>query len=591
VFVNFADDNNHLLIGCNDRALLNEMQAILDGSKVRNCLQIIVPIKSGPKLYENFSKYKIDWASQNVKEEIDKVYANTKKRVLNIEKIKSQYGKNILFDYDYKGSYSPMEHQKIMFNAIVYNDAAAILADPGTCKTGPYLWAIDKRISKGIIKRALIITLSQLKRNILEEMTFQVPHLSGVVLEAKAQSEKILQKKFKIAKKNKDYDIYISNYESMYSLVEMFDDDYFDMIVLDEAHRIGSHTSRQTKNIIRKFESSKYKYIVSGTLHANNLMSFYMPFRFLGADTVPYADYIEFRRRYMYPVDPDMYIWVPSKTATMEVRRMVGQISVGFTKEECLDLPELIREKMYCEMTSGQEKLYKEFATELVAMVDDMCSKCNMLDKCDRSCEETIQAKNALVLAGKLRQIACGFYINTRINVDDDGRQTNASNIITLDENSKMILLLQTLSTIPDERKVIIWTTYIHAVKMIRDAIARAYGDKSVLTCYGDQDAFDIVEQFRKPEHHFVVANPAKFGVGLNIQFSNYQIFFNNSYSQIQREQAEGRQHRQGQKDCVTVIDLITKNTIDELVLRALLSKKDLSISLSALAKVIKKDM
>ena len=591
MFVGFAQDKSHLLRGCYDDALLNEALAILDGDKVRGNRQIIVPIKSGSKLYEHFSRYKIEWCSQEVKDEVDRATANSKKRTINIEKIKAQYGCQITFDYEYSGLYKPMDHQKIMFNAIAYNDAAAILADPGTCKTGPYLWAIDRRISKGSIRRALVITLSQLKRNVLEEMKIQTPHRSGVILDNKIQSEKILKKGYKNPKKNVDYDVYIANYESMHSLVEIFEDDFFDMIVLDEAHRVGSHSSRQTKSIIGKFESSKFKYIITGTLHSNNLMSFYMPFRFLGSDTIPYADYYEFRRRYMYPVDKDMYIWVPSQTAEMEVRKMVGKLSVGFTKEECLDLPELIREKLYCEMTPNQEKLYKEFSSELIAQIDGMCNKCNMNGKCDRSCEETIQAKNVLVLAGKLRQLACGFYINTRITVDESGKQKNESNIITLNENSKMALLLQALSTIPENRKVIIWTTYIHSVKMIHAAISKAYGEKSVLTCYGNQDAFEIVEEFKKPEHSFVVANPTKFGVGLNIQFSNYQIFFNNSYSYIQRDQAEGRQHRQGQKDCVTVMDLVTRGTIDELVLKALISKKDLSISLSLLARVIKKGM
>jgi len=77
-------------------------------------------------------------------------------------------------------------------------------------------------------------------------------------------------------------------------------------------------------------------------------------------------------------------------------------------------------------------------------------------------------------------------------------------------------------------------------------------------------------------------------GVGQNIQFSNYQVFFNNSYSWILRDQAEGRQHRQGQKEKVTIIDLLTKDTVDELRLEALMNKQDLALSLSQLSRVLK---
>jgi SNF2 family DNA or RNA helicase len=588
MYINFHSEPGKVLIGCDDRALLDSMQAVMDGSKVRNKNQIIIPIKSGPKIYQ-FDKSGIQWHSQAVKDEIDKIIANIKKRESNIEKIKAQYGKVITFDYVYKGVYELLDHQKIMFNAIFYNDAAAILSDPGTCKTAPYLWAIDKRIAQGKIKKALIITLPQLKRNVYEEMIVQTPHLKGVILDNKAQSEKIIKKSYKKTSQNIDYDVYIANYESMFSLIDFFDDYYFEMVVLDEAHRIGSPSSRQTKSIIDKFENTKFKYIVSGTLHSNNVTSFYMPFRFLGPDTVPYANFYEFRRRYMYPVDPDMHIWVPSKTAKQEVRDMVGKLSISFLKEDCLDLPELIRESAYCSMSSEQSKTYIDMASQLIAQIDDMCLKCNRKDDCDRSCEETIRAKSALTLIGKLRQIASGFYINTKITVDETGKEKNDSNIITFNDNPKIGLLMQILTTIPDDKKVIIWTNYVYAVKMIHDAISKAYGESVSVTCYGDQDAFEQVEKFKDPRVSFMISNPSKGGVGLNIQFSNYQIFYSNSYSYIQREQAIGRQHRKGQKNKVTVIDLITSKTIDETILSALMGKKDLSISLSEYARVVKK--
>ena len=154
-----------------------------------------------------------------------------------------------------------------------------------------------------------------------------------------------------------------------------------------------------------------------------------------------------------------------------------------------------------------------------------------------------------------------------------------------------MRLLMSTLENIPDGRKVIVWTTYVHGVRMIYDAIVKAYGAESVLTCYGTQKGFQQVELFKDPKKWVLVANPTKAGVGLNIQFSNYQIFFNNSYSYVKKEQCEGRQHRQGQKDSVTVFELISKCTVDEIVLGSVRDKKNLSISLSALAKVIKKQL
>jgi len=582
------ESSSSFVIECDNESVLGLMKAVMDGEKLRNKNKIRIPIKAAV-LLSQFDSYGIN-ADQVSQDLIKKLIEKKNKRVINICRIKQNYSdKEIKFDYEYKGPYVPMAHQKIMFNAISYSDAASIIADPGTCKTGPYLWAIDKRIRSNTIKKALVITLSDLKKNVLEEMLVQVPYLKGVVLKSSSHANQVINKLFPKSKNNIDYDIYITNYESMFSIEEYIPKNYFDMVVLDEAHRLGSPTSRQTKTIIRMFEDTPYKYIVTGSLHANNSMSFYMPFRFLGADTVPYASYEEFRRRYMYSVDPDQYVWIAAPGAHEEIKRITGDLSVMFKKEDCLDLPPLIRQKYTCTMKGGQEKLYRQMEKDLVATIDDMCDKCNKKGHCDNSCENELAAKTALTLQIKLHQIACGFYINTRYEMDQKtGSEKNISNTIIMDENPKLNLLMSTLNNIPSDRKVIIWTNYTMAVQLISQAIEKSFGKDSYLTCFGDQDAFETVKLWEKIDAPYVIANPKKMGVGQNIQYSNYQVFVSNSRSWVARDQAEGRQHRKGQKNEVTVIDLVVESTMDEIVLASLMNKQDLALTLSELSRVIK---
>lgn len=583
-------DKKRLKVECIDRNLLEEIKMVTNGRAIYNEPAITIHYKSSPKLVM-WNKLPFNF-EPGVLDFIKSVHHKTQKRVWTIAKIRSQYGNNPSFDYDYKGVYDgPLEHQKIMFNGIAYTDACALLADPGTCKTAAYLWGIDKRIQRGQVRKALIVTLSPLKENVLEEMEKQVPHLRGVVLKSTTRSKKILRKSYKQKRFNKDYDIYITNYEAVYNLGEAIKElpDYFDMVVLDEAHRAGTPTSRQTKAIIKAFDYVPYKYIITATLHANHLMSFFMPFRFLGPDTVPFAHWMEFRRRFMYSVDKDGHIWMPSPGSINECTKITGKLSFLFKKEDCLDLPPLIQEQMSCDMGPGQSKLYEQMKSDMVAIIEDMCSKCNKFGRCDMSCRDSVSAKNALVLLTKLRQICCGFYINTRIRIEDSGKEVNDSNIITLPENPKLDLLMKTLSCIPQDRKVIIWSTYIHAIELIRERLRKAFGEKSTLTCYEKQNAYKMVQEFKKPEYSFMVAMTSKLGVGQNMQYSNYQVFFNNSYSPIQREQALGRQHRQGQTEKVTAFDLTIRKSIDEIILATLLKKKNLSITLSRLSVVIQK--
>lgn len=581
-------NKRQILIGCDDIGLLESMKSVMDGKKVRGKNQIIIPYKSITKLsyYSDITPIYMDDKSKEILGKVSEVIIRRQKI---IKRIRSDYGK-APFDYDYKCTKYPdaLEHQKVIFNAIYHSDIVCIDSDPGTCKTGPYIWAIDKRIQMGIIKKAIVITLAPLKQNVLDEMNIQAPHMNGTILPNVNTAEKIINKSYKVKKYNKDYDVYIANYESMYSLSRVIPEDYFQMVVLDECHRIGSPTSRQTKEIMKMFENTPYKVILTGTLHANGLMSFFTPFRFLGPDTVPYARYDEFRSRYMFSVDPDGYVWVPSSGSKQRVQKIVNKITVAFKKEDCLDLPPLIFDTMKCDLEGDQAKAYKDIKKDFITKVENMCNKCDKKGNCDNRCSETIEAKSALTLCWKLQQIAAGFYINTMKSVDQKtGVVHDNSNTIVFNSNPKINLLRQAIDNISENKKIIIWATRTKALELISNMIRSKYGKETYLTCFGSDNAYNVVERFRNGKERFVIANPSKMGVGLNMQFSQYQIFFMNPMSYIQRDQAIGRQHRQGQKERVEVIDLVVRGTIDEGVLSDLKKKNDLNITLSRLARVV----
>ena len=575
---------------CENAQLLLSAQDLVDGDKVRGKNQITFPIKSLPKMAKVIPEW---WkvSSEDAIKATMEVSNNVKRRKQWIVEIRNQYSGEVKFHDNYKvtGSYPPLKHQIVMFNAIARLGGAAILAEPGTCKTGAYLWGIDYRIKSGSVTKALVITLSHLKENVLAEMKVQTPELRGVVLDGKIQADKIINKTYKIEKKNQDYDVYIANYESMFTLVDIIPDDYFDMVILDEAHRIGSPRSRQTKNIVRKFEYAKFKYIITGTLNANSPMSFYMPFRFLGPDMVHEANFYEFRQRHFYTVDPEQHIWVPSPGTHRHVQELIGNASVCFKKEDCLDLPPKVYETLTCSLSPAQQEEYNRTRDEMMFIVKKGCQDCDKNGtECGWVCNNAILIKNILVKITKLAQITCGFFIDTKFEITSEGKKIDKSVVHWFDENPKLSLLVSALNDIPQDRKVIIWSHYTAGVKLIADKIKKAFGDNSYVTVYGDVNAFDMVNKFKDdPKIRFFIANQKKAGTGLNIQFSNYQIFFSNDYSYIRRQQAEDRQHRQGQKNTVTIFDLACHKTIDEEVLKIILvDKKEMDASLNSLARI-----
>lgn len=490
-------------------------------------------------------------------------------------------------DYVVKGPFQPLRHQISMYNAMNETTCCAILSEAGTCKTASYLWCIDNRIARGLISKAIVITLAGLKKNVVAEAKMQTPGLRCIAVDGTEHMAKTISKL-------NEYDVVITNYEAIRHLPKILTSQVvgsFGMIVLDEAHRVGSHDSAQTEEIMKMFSDVPYRYIVTGSLVSNNEMSFYMPYRFLGADIVPVSRYEQFRRTYMITVDPNQRIWKPLPGTATLVRKLIADVGIGFKKDACLDLPGIVEISRTCSMDTEQKKADKQLIKELVTVVEDMCQQCSGSNfgymDCNRGCGNAIMIDHALVLIGKRRQIASGFYIQTMVKLNGEGKEVNDSQVVKIGKNPKLKLLGDYLDEIPFDEKVIVWTHWVWTIKEI-ETYLKARKDGGVVVCYGDIDAFDAVEQFKLPGIKYFLAMPSKAGVGLNIQFSSYQVWFSNHYSWIQYDQAIARQDRQGQKNKVTVCHLVCEGSADEDVLAVLKHKRELSISLGSGAVIWK---
>jgi SNF2 family DNA or RNA helicase len=469
-------DKGWLIIEYDNELSLEELKGCLDGCKIRNKKQVLFPeeaIINVPGILDKSNEIIFEEQTESI---FKKVYSTSLTRMDNVRKIKESYFKeNIPFNYKYTGTYpSILKHQKVFYNMMFYTNKCGILGDAGTCKTAPFLWVINQRLKMGTIKKALIITLSDLKETIMEEIKLQCPEMykQTIIINGSQHANTIVNKLYKKKELNREYDVYINNYESMNSFFKIYNGKMeFDMVVCDEAHRISHVDTKQTQTIIAAFGNTKYKYAVTGTLNSNFLLSFFGVWRFLGPDTVPYSSFREFRRHYMRSVDPDGRVWIPlSKNHIESVAKIIGDISVKYTKEECLDLPGVVYHKIYYDMTSEQETYYKQASKDMIVEFNNICLLCNKKDICDRSenekCSNTVQLKNALVMTGKLAQIAMGFYNNKRIIIDDDEKEVDDSNTIFFSDNQRIKALKECLEQI-GENKVIIWCYSVIFMKNI----------------------------------------------------------------------------------------------------------------------------
>ena len=131
------------------------------------------------------------------------------------------------------------------------------------------------------------------------------------------------------------------------------------------------------------------------------------------------------------------------------------------------------------------------------------------------------------------------------------------------------------------EDKCIIWANYVHNIEMIKTKLRETYGADSVVSIYGKDSVEvrnDAVETFQHNDRcRFLVGNPTVGGYGLTLTAARHVIYFSNSYNLEVRQQSEDRAHRHGQTGQVTIVDIIARDTIDEMVLNSLENKIELS--------------
>ena len=170
---------------------------------------------------------------------------------------------------------------------------------------------------------------------------------------------------------------------------------------------------------------------------------------------------------------------------------------------------------------------------------------------------------NVITQLMRLHQITCGHFKS-----DDGTTQTLKSN--RLDE------LMDVLSEM--EGKAVIWAHYRYDIEVIVEAIKKEYGDKSVVTYYGDTSTDDRQKAIKliqdpKSEVRFIVGTPQTGGYGITLTGASTMIYYSNGYDLEKRLQSEDRAHRIGQTKSVTYVDLIAPKTIDEKIRKALRKK------------------
>jgi superfamily II DNA or RNA helicase len=413
---------------------------------------------------------------------------------------------------------------------LAMTNLGGILADEmglgKTVQTLAFLRA--QKVGRDSVEPALIVCPTSLVTNWQSEAQKFTPELKTLVLEGPNRAA--LFKSIDAA------DIVITSYALLRRDIEELRTFQFSTAVLDEAQHIKNP---ETQNAQSAFAlRAKHRFVLTGTPMENSvrdlwsIMNFSLP-GYLG----PHKD---FRERYELPL---------ARGAAPDVQRRLSRRLQPFLlrrkkRDVAKDLPEKIEQVVPCDLTSSQRSAYDALLREIQSGLGTSNAKTNA------------GAQRMKMLTGllRLRQVCCDLRL---VGLEKP------------EPSAKLELLDELLGeAIDGEHRVLVFSQFVSMLHLVRDRLEA----RNVTYCYLDGSTKHRQEEVTRFQSDdtipvFLISLKAG-GVGLNLSAADTVIHFDPWWNPAVEAQATDRAHRIGQTRVVTAYKLITRNTVEEKILK-----------------------
>ena len=419
--------------------------------------------------------------------------------------------------YSWPGQYKPFDHQKTTASFLTMNKKSFCFNEQGTGKTASAIWAANYLLSQGKVKRVLVVCplsiMDSAWRNDL--FSFAMHRTVDVAHGSKEKRKKII---------NSGSEFVIINYDGVEIVKDEIVNGGFDLFIVDEATHYKNAQTKRWKTLNKIIGENDWLWMMTGTPAAQSPVDAYGLAKLVNPMAVP-RFFGSWRDMVMWKVT--QFKWKPKETAKDTVFRAL-QPAIRFTKDECLDLPDMIYTKRFVEMTGQQKKYYETLRKRLVMEVAG----------------EDVTAANAAIAMNKLLQISAGAIYT------DDG------DTVQFDIKNRY----QVLKEVIDEssKKVLVFVPFKHTIDLLVDKLTSDGVTSEVIR--GDVPASkrtDIFARFQNdPDPKVLVIQPQAAAHGVTLTAANTVVWWGPTPSLETYAQANARVHRSGQTHKCTVIQL-----------------------------------
>ena len=311
------------------------------------------------------------------------------------------------------------------------------------------------------------------------------------------------------------------------------------MIVIDEIHKSKNIQSSQSEGIL-ELDPSASKVGMTGTLLVNNPYDLYCPMSFIGL--INYNKWT-FERKYVIKDDWGQVLGYQNMN---DLHEILYKSSIRRTKD-LLDLPEKIYKQEWLELNKDEQDVFDQ-----------------VIGKKDFKLDKILPPEETVAIITRMRQatVAAELLISKQIT------STKFERLNDILEEAKM-----------NNQKVLVFCPFTQALELGLE-YCKEYKPKLVKGGMGT-NVQKVVDEHENQEGFSVLfAQEATLGVGYTLTNTSIVVFLSPPWSRATYDQCVDRTHRIGQKRTVQVIDLLSKDTYDELVFKKLHGKGAMSDAL-----------
>ncbi|GEK88819.1 Superfamily II DNA or RNA helicase, SNF2 family [Alkalibacterium putridalgicola] len=397
-----------------------------------------------------------------------------------------------------------------------YGFGGVLADDMGLGKTIQTIAFIQSKIEQEDGKY-LIICPSSVLFNWQHEWDKFVPDTDTIIISG-SKEEREAKRQEAI---DKNISVWITSYPLIQRDSDLYEEDVFKTIILDESQNVKNSAAKTTKAVKRL--NSETKVALSGTPIENHLGELWSLFTIIQPGL--------FRNKKAFQ--------------SMEHERIAAKIKpfiLRRLKRDVLDdLPEKTETTEYIELSEGQKRLYQ---TQRAAIKQELKE---LVDA------DTLRSNRIKVLAGmtRLRQICCDPRL---IMPDYEG------------ESSKLERLMEYLEEARENgKRVVLFSQFTSMLKIIRERLDKIDVDYHYLDGQTkNEQRLELTTRFNTGEKDLFLISLKAGGTGLNLTGGDTVILFDSWWNPAIEDQAADRVHRFGQKKSVQIIRFITTGTIEE---------------------------